>query len=191
MTFGERVLDGLGPGFARNAGPLLEPFVSALTADVETADAMLTPTEDLWPALFDLASTFSPGWLAQFAGVRIDPTVDVERQRELILTRPGWATGTYVALRAALKERLAGLQRVFIAERDTSAWHATITIPESDFAPGTTQELLEAIAESHRPAGMTFDVIFLAATSYGAAEISATTYATAEATAGTYADAES
>lgn len=191
MTVTDRLIDGLGPGFVRLAGPLLAPIVAALVADVEGTDAMLTAPDGRWPALFDLELTADPGWLAQLAGVPVDPTLDVDQQRALILDRPAWATGTYVALLAALKGALIGLKRATIAERDLSPWHATITVYESDYAPGMTQQRLQALAEAHRPAGMTFDYVFFAPTSYGAAELDAETYADAESTAGTYADAES
>lgn len=190
MTFADDILDGLGPAFNRLAGDQLQPLVTALTADAETAAAAMSPTEDLWPALFDLHETTSPAWLAQLAGVQVDPTLSIARQRELIIDRPEWATGTYRGLVATLRTVMTGQRRVFVAERDLSPWHATITVHVSDFADGVTPESLEALAETHRPAGMTFTYVYLAATSYGAAELDAGTYAEAEATAGTYADAE-
>ncbi|WP_156759567.1 hypothetical protein [Microbacterium karelineae] len=184
-----RVLAGLGASFRRHAGEHLSPLVESLTGAVAETDELVSLTPDGWAAAFDIDGP-RPGWLAQLVGIVSDPTLTTEQQREIIRTRPSWSRGTYKALVASIKTGLINLRRVVVDERDTGAWHATISIYESDFASGTTQATIIALAERHRPAGVTFDFVFYPPHSYGDAENTAGTYDTAEATAGTYDTAE-
>ncbi|WP_221585547.1 hypothetical protein [Microbacterium sp. G2-8] len=185
----DRVLAGLGASFRRHAGEHLTPLVESLTAPVAGTDELVALTPDGWAAAFDVDGP-QPGWLAQLVGINPDPTLTPEEQRTIIRTRPGWSRGTYKALLASIRSALVDTRRVFVDERDTGAWHATIRVYESDFAPGTTQATIRALAERHRPAGVTFDFEFYPPHSYQEAGDVAGTYETAEATADTYATAE-
>lgn len=175
----DRVLDGLGNGIRQYAGPLLDPLVEALVEPVAETDELLAARPGGWVGAFDL-STPHPAWLAQLVGVKTDSILSAAEQREIIQTRPGWAVGTVRALVASLRTVLVAQQRVLIAERDTSPWHATISVYETDFAPTTTRAVIEAIAERHRPAGFTFDLVVYPPSSYHLAESTAGTYVDAE-----------
>lgn len=185
----DRVATGLGAGFNRNAGELLRPLIEALTDPVAVTDVLVTPVAGGWVDAFDIDGA-APAWLAQLVGVRPDPTLTPDQQRDVIRSRAAWVTGTYRALLAAIQSALVSEKRVVIDERDSGAWHVTIYVYESDFAAGTTQESIRALAEEHRPAGMTFDFVFYPSFSYAEAELAPDTYAEAELTAGTYADVE-
>ncbi|MGX9348165.1 hypothetical protein [Microbacterium sp. KNMS] len=188
-AFSDRVLLALGAGFRRNAGPLLAPLVEALTDPVARTDELAGTTAAGWPVAFDLDRT-DPAWIAQLVGVTPDPTLTPEQQREVIRTRPTWRAGTYRALLESIRTALTGLKRVQVSERDPNPWHAVIRVYESDYKPGTTRDTITALAERHRPAGMTFTYVFFPPHAYQEAEDVAGTYAEAEATAGTYENAE-
>lgn len=183
------VLDGLAGGVEQTAGVLLRPLVEALLEPVTVTSEAMTLTPEGWAVAFDLDGTH-PQWIAQLVGVTADPTLSPESQREVIRSRAAWATGTYRALVASLRSALRGEKRVVIDERDAGAWHTTISVYESDYAAGTTQDTIRALAELHRPAGVAFDFVFFPPHAYAEAELTAGTYAEAELTAGTYRDAE-
>lgn len=183
------VLDGLTGGVQKFAGDLLRPLVEGLLDPVVLTDAALEVTPGGWAAAFDIEGTH-PEWLAQLVGVIADPVLTPDQQRDVIRSRAAWQIGTYQALVASIRSALRYERRVTVVERDGSAWHATIRVFESDFAPGTTQDTIRELAERHRPAGMTFDFVFFPPAAYAEAELAAGTYAEAEMTAGTYSTAE-
>lgn len=185
----DNVIGGLSGGVEKTAGGLLRPIVEALLEPVVITDQAMTTTPDGWATALDLDGTH-PQWIAQLVGVTADPTLSPESQREVIRSRAAWSTGTYRALVASLRSALRGEKRVIVDERDAGAWHATISVYESDYATGTTQDTIRALADQHRPAGMAFDFVFYPPHAYAEAELTAGTYAEAELTAGTYQDAE-
>jgi hypothetical protein len=185
----DRVIRSLGAGFRRHAGPLLTPMVESLTGPVVETEELTRPTAAGWATMFDLDSTI-PVWIGQLVGVIIDPTLAIEEQREIIRTRPAWRAGTHGALIASLRTALTGQQRAHISERDPDPWHAVISVYESDYRAGVTRETIRELAERHRPAGVTFEFVFVPPAAYQEAEDTAGTYAAAEATAGTYDTAE-
>ncbi|WOF23849.1 hypothetical protein N8K70_03975 [Microbacterium betulae] len=184
-----RVLQGLGSGFRRNAGHLLPPLVTALTAPTAPADDLTTTTPAGWAAMFDLDAG-NPAWLAQLVGIPADPTLTAQQQRDVIRDRGAWWGGTYQALLAAIRTVLTGEKRVEVAERDPDPWHVGIRVYESDYGPGVTADTIRALAERHRPVGITFEYTFYPPRSYQESEDVAGTYADAEVLAGTYRAAE-
>ena len=185
----DRVVDGLGAGIREAAGDQLRPLVEAFLSPVLATESVLEVMPEGWPAAFDIDGPV-PQWLAQLVGVVADPSLTAAQQRAVIRSRAAWSLGTYRALIATLQSALIDERRVIIDERDAGAWHATIRVYESDYAPGTTRDTIRELAERHRPAGMTFDVEFFPSRSYAEAELDAATYAEAEMNDHTYADTE-
>lgn len=77
-------------------------------------------------------------WLGQFVGVRVDPTQRDDQQRYSILAEAGFKRGTPGAILAAANQYVRAGSTASIAERDTSPYHLTITIPETGIeGPGS------------------------------------------------------
>lgn len=152
--FSDRVIEALGPAFAERAGTLLEPLVTGLTIEVGATDALLSPAgDDAWPVLFDLDTTPHPAWLGQTAGTRAPGGLSRQQQREYIRDRRAWRRGTPGAIRAAVVATLRGSRRVDLVERDTSPWHLTVQVYESEVPGGDTAPVLAAAA-SQKPVGI-------------------------------------
>lgn len=156
--FAQRVLDGMGPAFAEQAGPLLEPFVDGLTSEVAATDALLSPAgEAAWPVVFDLDTTPHPAWLAQLAGTRVPGGLSRQLQREYVRDRRAWRRGTPAAIKAAVQATLRGSRRVELLERDGSPWHLTVQVYDAEVPGGDTAAVLAA-AVSQKPVGITVTV---------------------------------
>lgn len=92
-----------------------------------------------WSAIVDLmrAPDAVLPWLGQFVGVTAPTGNTADQNRDLILNRPRTKRGRPLALISAVQQTLTGSQHVSIAERDTSPYHATISVftsecPDSD-----------------------------------------------------------
>lgn len=88
-----------------------------------------------WSILLDptRCPTYALPWLAQFVGVRFAVADNTDAaQRSAILNKQGFARGTPGALQAAIAPYLAGAGTMaIINERDTSAYHLTVTVVAS------------------------------------------------------------
>lgn len=156
--FAQRVLDGAGPAFAEQAGPLLEPFVDGLTSQVAATDALLSPAgDDAWPVVFDLDVTPHPAWLAQIAGTRLPGGLTKQQQRDYVRERRAWRRGTPAAIRSAVQAALRGSRRVELVERDGSPWHLTVRVYDAEVPDGDPGPVLAA-AVSQKPVGVTVTV---------------------------------
>lgn len=144
MTFCEAMIGQL---------QLVEDLVRDTTGFVgwsKAVDADLTPAE------------FLP-WLAQFVGLRIPQGILIADQRALIKAAPGWRRGSAAALRAGIQSYLTGLKRVFLVERDTSAWHFGVTTYTSE-TPDPAKVL--AYITANKPAGLQFTYAALTGQTY-------------------------
>lgn len=116
----------------------LEQWLAGIGQMMQTVDNLCQPGFDsegnptpAWSQILDInrAPTYVLPWLAQFLGVRLDPTLRDDEQRYLIENPPGFGRGTTGALIAAANQYLQPGYTVTLAERDTSPYHLTITVP--------------------------------------------------------------
>lgn len=105
----------------------------ALIQDAELAASIAREDDDGnpgWSSVLDIVRcppALVP-WLAQFVGVTV-PSANTDAQnRNLILTRPGWARGRPASLIAAVQDTLVGGKHCVLDERDSSPYHATIVV---------------------------------------------------------------
>lgn len=138
------VIDGV-PARVPDGGPLLEVGADGVPG---------------WGTAFDLKhipSVLLP-WAAQFVGVREQVGADHEALRRNLEDRPGFTRGTVAAMTAAAKAHLTGDKRVYVTERDTSAYHfrvRTLTTETPDHAK------VQSALQGQKPAGLqfTYDVV--------------------------------
>lgn len=85
-----------------------------------------------WSQALDItrAPTYLLPWLGQFVGARVDPTLRDDLQRYLIENAPGMKRGTPAAIIAVVQPFLAHGYSASIAERDTSPYHFTVSVPQ-------------------------------------------------------------
>jgi hypothetical protein len=166
-AFAQRVLTGIGPGFADRAGGLLEPMVHGLTSELAATDALVSPAGpgDAWPLLFDLDTTPYPTWLGQAVGTRVPGGLNRQQAREYIRDRRAWRRGTPGAIRAAVAAQLRGSRRVELVERDGTPWRLTVQVYESEVPAGDPGPLLAA-AVSQKPTGIVVEVEILPGATY-------------------------
>lgn len=88
-----------------------------------------------WSIIMDVKSSPDKAltWLAQFNGVQLIPKrleqPDAEYgllMRDRIVDAPGFRRGSLLALIATVRETLLGNRTIYVRERDTSAYHATV-----------------------------------------------------------------
>lgn len=129
---------------------------------------MFQPVDDLagdtaegpgWSQAVDIdrAPPEALGWLAQFTGVTLDPTLDDTAQRAWIRAGSGMKRGTPAAIVAAARKHLTGTQTVVINERDAGACPSepaygltVITFTSETPDPAVT----EADIRAAKPAGL-------------------------------------
>jgi hypothetical protein len=68
-------------------------------------------------------------WMGQFVGVSVDPTLRDDQQRYAILAEGGFQRGTPGAILATANKFVQVGSSALLAERDTSPYHLTVTIP--------------------------------------------------------------
>lgn len=167
-----RVLDALGDAYRRAAGPLLEPLVDGLTAQLVDVDERVEPTERGWARVFDLDTTTDPAWLGRAIGSKVPGDLTVEQARAFVRERAYWRRGTPGAIAAAVAALLVGQRRVDLIERDGSPWRLTIRVYAAEVPPGVTAAQLKAAASTQKPVGIvvTVDVVAGATFAHMAAE---------------------
>lgn len=118
------------------SGVLLK-WLAGLGEMVQQVDSLSLPTpyegvlKPGWSQVLDInrAPTSALPWLGQFVGVRFDSTLRDDQQRYVIVQERGFKRGTVGAILAAANQFVRLGATASIAERDTSPYHLTITIP--------------------------------------------------------------
>lgn len=123
-----------------------------------------TPAGPGWSQAIDIdrAPPEALGWLAQFIGVTLDPSLDDTAQREWIRYGAGERRGTPAAIAAAARKHLTGAQTVVIHERDAEACPSepaygltVITFTDETPDPAVT----EADIRAAKPAGLVLEYL--------------------------------
>jgi len=154
--FGQDLYDAVAPLAYADAdnGYALALFCDAFGQMFQPVDDLAadTPTGPGWSQAVDInrAPSEALGWLAQFVGVTLDPTLDDPGQRAWIRTGTGQQRGTLAAITAAARKHLTGTQTVIVNERDLAAC-------PSEPAYGLT--VMTLTAETPDPAQTKADVV--------------------------------
>jgi hypothetical protein len=119
-----------------------------------------------WSKLMDLDRIRDEDlpYAAQFVGVTTNPASTPAENRDLIVTRPPWKRGRPATLLAAVQATLTGTQRIELAERDTSAYHATITVYRAQVPD---EDLTRAAVARNKPGMIIVDLEILESPTYG------------------------
>lgn len=99
----------------------------------------------------ETAPVQSLDWLGQLMGVQPIGGLSVEQRRERIVNRAGFGRGSQSAMIAAAQLYLTGTKTVNLSERDTSAYHMSVSTYTSE-TPDSVM-VLEALI-SQKPAGI-------------------------------------
>jgi hypothetical protein len=93
-----------------------------------------------WSQVLDInrAPTYVLPWLAQFVGVRVDPNARDDQQRYAIENPSGFGRGSPDYMVAAANQYLLPGYTVVIIERDTSAYHLHVNVPQAGIAGTST-----------------------------------------------------
>jgi hypothetical protein len=188
-TVAEEAYSALGPLTAKdedNDWALLN-FVAALTLALEEIDDLVRDSDDGpgWSSVVDIdrAPTDALAWLGQLVGVSPDASLDDTAQRERIRDVSGFRRGSRAAMEAAARRYLTGTRTVNIRERDSSAYHLTVTT----YAGETPDEdKTEAAIRAQKPAGLVLVYVVSSGASYGTLEATGMTYRQLRATYPTY-----
>lgn len=112
-------------------------------------------------------------WLAQFAGVRLDPSLSDADQRIRIKSTDGFKRGTPAAIAGAVQPLLTGTKTVQIVERYGTAYRLNvITLAAETPDPAKVQ----AAALAQKPAGLVMTVIAVATADWNAFTLSHSSY---------------
>lgn len=155
-TITERVIEQ----FARSSSQDLETFVGSigdvLLQDIENLVSDGPNGEPGWSGILDLARVpdYALEWLAQFVGVRLPAGLTAAQKRTRIQNTDGWKRGTVAALRGAILPFLTGNQTVILRERDSSAYHFTVTTYTSQSGDAANQAKILAALVEQKPAGL-------------------------------------
>lgn len=164
MSFAARVLAGMGPGFRRRSGPLLEPTVDALASAAEPLDALVVGdgTRPPWTDAFDLERTAFPAWVGQASGTPVPGSLSLPAQRAYVRDRPAQRRGTVGALVATVQQTLRGSRRVVLVERDGGPYRLRVQVYASEV---TDVEQVRAAALTQKPVGLVLTVEVLSGAS--------------------------
>lgn len=126
---------------------------------------------------------------AQFVGVITNPANTATQNRDLIITRPPWKRGRPAVLLAAVQATLTGSQRIELIERDTSAYHATISVWRAQMPD---EAATRAAIAANKPGMIIVDLDIIEGPTYGEIRdaLPANTYGDREAEFPTYGDIE-
>lgn len=158
-------LSGLGAQLYADLAPLAYADAengSPLATFCGALGTLLQPVDDLargtaagpgWSELVDVdrAPAVALPWLAQFVGVRLDPSLDDDQQRTQIRSETGMLRGTVAAIRATAAKLLTGSQTVIILERAPDPYSFTVITYTSE-TPDSAAVL--AALEAAKPAGL-------------------------------------
>lgn len=133
----------------------------------------------------DTSPSYTLGYLAQFAGVALEPLWTDQERRDAIKTPNGFRRGTIAAMRAAIQRTLTGAKDVFFLERSGgSAYELTVNTIENQ----TPDEAASyAAALSQKPAGIILLFNVAGTRPYSDVDADHATYTSLE-TEGTYKD---
>lgn len=149
-----------------NQGYALRAFCRALGGMLEAVDELTadTPAGPGWSQAVDIDRSPPPalGWLAQFVGVTLDPSLGDAAQRDWIRAGSGMKRGTPAAIAAAARKHLTGTQTVVINERDPAACpsepaYGLTVLTFTDETPDPAQT--EADIRAAKPAGLVLQYI--------------------------------
>jgi hypothetical protein len=185
----EEAYAALGPLTAEDEDtdwPLLR-FVAAVTLALEEIDDLVRDSGDGpgWSAIVDIdrAPADALAWLGQLVGVSPDASLSDSGQRERIRDVSGFRRGSRGALEAAAKRHLTGTRTVNIRERDTSAYHLTVT---TYLGETPDEDKTEAAIRAQKPAGLVLVYVVSSGATYGTLETTGMTYRQLRATYPTY-----
>lgn len=160
-SYAKRLYQALSPIAAadQQEGFPLATYLGALGSmfqEVEDYAADGPNGETGWSIMLDIDRIPDKGlaYLAQYVGVRPNPTFSSAEQREQIRTTDGWNRGTVKSLIDALAPVLTGSKSVFVLERDTSAYHFTVVTYAAE-TPDEAVALSRLV--SRKPAGLVMD----------------------------------
>lgn len=110
-------------------------------------------TRDGWSIVLDPDATADEDlpWLAQFAGVQLDPALSVADQRAAIVDHPRFERGTPAALLEDLKATLTGAKQVTMYERELNPYRVVV-ITYTAQTPDPAGSLAAVLAQ--KPAGV-------------------------------------
>jgi hypothetical protein len=186
-ALGDRVLDGLGETFRKQAGPLLAPIVEALVAPAVAIDELLEPTAGGWARAFDLDTTTVPAMIGAATGTPIPSGLTLEEQRAYLREQPGRRRGSAASIIAAARAAAPGRQ-VDLFERLGSPWHLQVRLTGGANDAGTIAAVEEAV-QRQKPVGITLEVVVVAGATYQhMINHHGPTYAAQAAAFGTYED---
>jgi hypothetical protein len=161
---------------------VLEP-VHELVADREDEvgwEIALDPEE---------APAYTLPWLAQFAGVTLEPSLSEAEQRAKIQERPHFARGRPASLLAAIKATLTGTKTVLVTERDGGEAYQLRVRTYASETPSEDATLAAILTQ--KPGGIVLTYEAITGQSYSDFAASVTDYADAAATYDDYADVRS
>lgn len=120
-----------------------------------------------WAGELTAESSHRTRWTGQLLGVVIPDGLTDEQQRALIVERPATRRGTLPALVAAARALLTDTRYVSVRERDTSAYHLTVTT----YAEETPDPAaVNAALQGAKPAGLVLAHVVATKTSYAVQE---------------------
>lgn len=185
----ERVYAALAPVAAADEDhdwPLLR-FVEGFCRSLAPVDELVSDSDDGpgWSAILDADRCpveWLP-WLAQFAGVVLPPGLTEAQIRQYIKDAPAEARGSLNAMKAAVAPTLTGSGTVLWRERDTSAYHLTVSTYVSQ-TPNPTAT--NAVLQAAKPAGLVLVHQTIPGQDYQKVRDDYATYADLEAAYATY-----
>jgi hypothetical protein len=133
----------MGWAHDEDTGGVLEQWLSGVGQLIQTVDNLCRDGEDAndnpapgWSQVLDVnrAPTYVLPWLAQFVGVRLDPSLRDDQMRAQIENPAGFARGTPGYIIAAANAYLIPGWTIVLHERDTSPYHLLIDVPQAGLA---------------------------------------------------------
>ena len=124
-------------------------------------------------------------WLAQFVGVQLEPTLSEADQRAYIKAAAQWRRGSVQAIIETTQFFLTGSKTVRLDERDSSAYHYTVTIDPDEV---TDIDAVTAALTRAKPAGLQFQLLLSTTHTYFYVKTTYATYSAAKAANPTYLD---
>ena len=135
---------------------ILKQFIGAVGQAFQQMDDLAHNSPNpSWSILMDVDNIPDEGlqWFGQFVGTIVDPNLTYNQQRQQIKQRAGWQRGTPAAIVAAVRPLLTGTQTVALVERDTSAYHFSISTYGDETADSNRVQIA---IQNNKPAGLQF-----------------------------------
>jgi hypothetical protein len=116
-----------------------------------------------WSIILDINRIPDEGlpWLAQFIGLHFYEGLTASQMRQQIRDHVSWGRGTPNSIISAVRLFLTGTQNVLLQERDTSAYHFTVTIATAEAPADTspTSPLVRYVNQFAKPAGLQWTLV--------------------------------